>query len=122
MFDPAAIAAAELLSMFGKNTAIRIDHKYGRNEIRVCVARTGNEIATVKLDSSLAYEYVDFARTDDTFTVHPQSVAFVADSIKAMKRFPKPRNMKRSWSPIRLSEKAKEENDIRRATMNGYFL
>ena len=101
MFDPAAIAARELLSYFGKNTAIRVDHKYGKEELSVIVARTGNVIATCAVGDNLE---------------------FIAAQIKAQRNFPKPRNMKRSWSPIRLSEKAKEELDIRRATMNGYFV
>lgn len=121
-FDPAAIAAKELLSYFGKNTAVRVDHKYGRNELHVIVARTGNVIATIKFDKNLAMEYVDFAKTGDTFIVHPDSLCFVADSIKAMKRFPKPRNMKRSWSPIRLSEKATKDLEIMRATIGGYYM
>jgi hypothetical protein len=102
MFDPAAIAARELLAHFGKNTAVRIDHKYGRNEIHVVVARTGRVISTVMLSDYMNLE-------------------FIAAEIMAQKNFPRPRNMKRSWSPIRLSEKAREEMDIRKATMNGYF-
>lgn len=89
MFDPTAIAAAELLSYFGKNTAVRIDHRYGASGMNVVVARTGNVIATI--------ESYDFIRLQE-----------VALEIQAMRKFPKPRNMKRAWSPIRLSEKAKE--------------
>lgn len=104
MFDPTAIAAAELLSHFGKNTAVRIDHKYGTNKLCVVVARTGNVIAELDL------------------SVHKAPLDFYAAEIMAMKRFPRPRNMKRSWSPIRVTEAAKAELDIRRATMNGYFV
>lgn len=111
-FDPAAIAAAELLSMFGKNTAIRIDHKYGQHEIRVCVARTGNVISDVMIHEKGIV-------IDELFIAPDMETA--ANVIKGKKKFPKPRNMKRSWSPIRLSEKAREELDIRKATMNGYF-
>lgn len=103
MFDPTAIAAAELLSHFGKNTAVRIDHKYGTSKLCVIVARTGNTIAELDLE------------------VHRASMEFYAAEIMAMKRFPKPRNMRRSWSPVRLTEAAKAEADITRATMNGYY-
>lgn len=86
-FDPAALFANELLSMFGKNTAVYVDHKYGQSELRVISARTGNVLAMV--------EYYE--------GISAQSAAL---DIMAMKSFPKPRNMKRSWSPIRLSGKA----------------
>jgi len=102
-FDPASSFARELLSMFGKNTAIEIHHKYGQNKIFVIVARSKNVLA----------EY-DYEEGD--------SAEFIANEIKAMKRFPRPRNMKRSWSPIRLTDSAREELSIRRATMNGYFV
>jgi hypothetical protein len=105
-FDPAAIAARELLAHFGKNTAVRVDHKYGRNELCVVVARTGNEIATL----------------DEVNKKSASDLYLFAVMVMGMRKFPKPRNMKRAWSPIRLSEKAKEEMDIRRATMNGYFV
>jgi hypothetical protein len=103
MFDPAAIAARELLSHFGKNTAIRIDHRYGRNEIRVCVARTGNEIMSIEYGENFNAEAI-------------------ANEIKGMRKFPKPRNMKRAWSPIRLSEKAIKEAEIFKATIGGYYM
>jgi hypothetical protein len=89
MFDPASSFARELLSMFGKNTAVYLDHKYGHDTIRVVVARTGNIIAQVEY-----YEGI--------------SAHSAALDIMAMRSFPKPRNTKRSWSPIRLSEKARE--------------
>jgi hypothetical protein len=103
MFDSTAKAAAELLSYFGKNTAVRIDHKYGTSTMNVVSARTGNIIR----------EVVVTADTD---------LHLVAVVTMAQKNFPKPRNMKRSWSPIRLTEAAKVEADISRATMNGYFI
>jgi hypothetical protein len=102
MFDSTAKAAAELLSYFGKNTAVRIDHKYGHNAMHVVVARTGRVISTVMLSDYMNLEYT-------------------AAEIMAQKNFPRPRTMKRSWSPIRLTEAAKAEADISRATMNGYF-
>jgi hypothetical protein len=105
MFDSTAKAAAELLSYFGKNTAVRIDHKYGHNTMHVVVARTGNVLATI-----------DLSYSNKTMLHH------WAAEIMAMKKFPRPRNMRRSWSPIRLPEAAKVEADIRRATMNGYFI
>jgi hypothetical protein len=92
MFDSTAKAAAELLSYFGKNTAVRIDHKYGHNAMDVVVARTGRVISTVMLSDYMNLE-------------------FTAAEIMAQKNFPRPRNMKRSWSPIRLSVKAQEMMD-----------
>lgn len=112
MFDPAAIAAKELLAHFGKNTAIRIDHKYGMNKLSVIVARTGNEIAVVSVENG-AYAVSN---------VRTHSLEEIARVIQGQKKFPRPRNMKRSWSPIRVTEAAKQELDIRRATMNGYFV
>jgi hypothetical protein len=106
MFDNTAIAAAELLALFGNNTAVRIDHKYGTSTMNVVSARTGNIIATVILDSSLAMEYVDYAKTGATYTVHPLYMELLADHIMGQKNFPRPRNMNRSWSPIRLSSDA----------------
>ena len=111
MFDNTAIAAAELLSHFGKNTAVRIDHKYGTSKLCVIVARTNNEIAVVDIN-------------DDSYAVsnvRTKSLEEIARVIMGNKRFPKPRNMRRSWSPIRLTDDAKAEADISRATMNGYF-
>ena len=87
MFDSTAIAAAELLSHFGKNTAVRIDHKYGTDSMNVVSARTGSVIREVTV-------------TADT------DLHLVAIVTMAQKNFPRPRNMKRSWSPIRLSENA----------------
>lgn len=112
MFDSSAKAAAELLSYFGKNTAVRIDHKYGTSKLCIIVARTGNTIAEVMIQ--------DKGIVVDELFVTP-SLEAAANLIKGKKRFPKPRNMKRSWSPIRLTDAAKAESDIRRATMNGYF-
>ena len=103
MFDPASSFARELLSMFGKNTAIEIHHKYGMTKIYVIIARTKNVLTEI--------DYVEGMNAES-----------IANEVKAMKRYPRPRNMKRSWSPIRLTESAREELSIRRATMNGYFV
>src|SRR4030095_26965 len=98
-FDPASNKARELLSYFGRNTAIRVDHKYGSKLMSVMNARTGNLIAMVNIDEDL------------------QAAAL---EIKGMKKFPRVRNMKRAWSPIVLTPQALKEQDIRRATILNY--
>jgi hypothetical protein len=102
MFDSTAKAAAELLSYFGKNTAVRIDHKYGHPVMSISSARTGNVIATVSINSNGVYAVDNLSAID---------LADVAQYIMSQKNFPRPRNMKRSWSPIRLSVKAQEMMD-----------
>jgi hypothetical protein len=84
-FDSSSNAARELLALFGKNTAVRIDHKYGQATMYVVVARTGNVLASVLVCDDLEQ---------------------CALAIMGMKNFPRPRNMKRSWSPIRLNSNA----------------
>ena len=103
MFDSTSIKAAELLSYFGRNTAVKVQHNYGSNVLTVNSARTNNVLATVTIDPSLAMEYVDFARTGTDYTVSPYSLAMVAGAIMASKKFPKGRKMNKAWSPIRFS-------------------
>jgi hypothetical protein len=116
MFDSSSIAAAELLSMFGKNTCVTLTHNYGANNIEVRSARTNNVIAEVILDSSLAYEYVDYSTNGTTITAHPMHMQEVAECIKAMRKFPKNRKMAKAWSPIRLTAKAQADAEITRQT------
>lgn len=106
MFDSTAIAAVELLSHFGKNTAVRIDHKYGRNELSVVVARTGNVIAEL----------------DNVKEKSGSDLYLFAVMVMAMKKFPRPRNMRRSWSPIRIMEQAKADAELTRRTISGYYM
>lgn len=93
-YDPSAQFANELLGYFARNTAVKIEHKFAGNTLEVKSARTGNVIATVSRDKGV-------------FTVDGQfdfvSLQFVASFIAGMRRFPKPRNTKKAWSPIRLS-------------------
>jgi hypothetical protein len=117
MFDSTSVMAAELLSYFGRNTAVELDHKYGSTECAVVSTRTKNVIATVVIDSSLAYEYVDFATTGDVITASPYNLELVAARIMQMKKFPKNRKMNRAWSPIRLTAKAEADAEITRATV-----
>jgi hypothetical protein len=105
MFDSSAIAAAELLSHFGKNTAVRIDHKYGHNELRVVSARTGNVLSVVAIYGG------SVTNTYCISNVATFSLEEVARVIMGQKNFPRPRNMKRSWSPIRLSANAQAMMD-----------
>lgn len=106
-YDSTSIIAREMLSYFGRNTAVTVRHNYGTFDLEVVSARTGNVIATILLDSCPAYESIDFGRTGDTFTVHPFNLSVVADAIMSMKRFPKNRKMNKAWSPIRFSASAK---------------
>lgn len=127
--DAMAVFVRNLLAEFGNNTAIEIDHKYGMNVAYVVVTRTKNVIATVEIrNNGFDGKYwggTEFwlKKLDGEWEDHTRGGSCtIAFEIAGMKRFPKPRNMKRSWSPIRLTESAKAELDIRRATMNGYFL
>jgi hypothetical protein len=101
-FDPAERAARELLSYFGKNTAILVTHSYGSTVLFVKSARTGNVIAEIDLSKS-------------NMTMH-----HFALEVMASKKFPRVRNMKRAWSPIVLTPQALKEQDIRRATILNY--
>ena len=99
MFDSTSVKAAELLSYFGRNTAIRVDHDYGSNECAVVSARTGNVIALLgDLDKDL-------------------NLQECATVIMGMKKFPKNRKMNRTWSPIRLTAKAEADAEITRNTI-----
>ena len=132
--DAMAVFARNLLAEFGKNTAVEIDHRYGTNTAYVVVTRTKNVIATIEFrhNGLLAHNYdgrywggTEFwlKKLDGEWEDHTRGGSpSIALEVSRMKRFPKPRNMKRSWSPIRLTESAKQELDIRRATMNGYFV
>lgn len=116
-FDPASNISRELLSLFGRNTAIRIDHKYGADKVRVVSSRTGNTIA--EIETTLAYslgERTVYLVDGIAYT----TLEAVATVIKGMKKFPKVRNMKRAWSPIVLTPQALKEQDIRRATILNY--
>jgi hypothetical protein len=103
MFDSTSVKAAELLSYFGRNTAIEIDHRYGSNVCAVISTRTKNIIAEVDFDT-LAPEI-------------GHSLEAMAISIMAMKKFPKNRKMNRTWSPIRLTARAEADREITRATL-----
>ena len=128
-YDPAARFATNLLIELGKNTAIRLDHSFGKNKIAVKVARTGNTIATIEL-RKVAFDGLYWNGTefwlqllDGEFEDYSLSGSFgIALAIMGMKRFPKPRNMKRSWSPIVLTDSAKAEAEISRATIAHYAL
>lgn len=98
MFDSTSTKAAELLSYFGRNTAVTVQHRYGTNECVVLSARTGNVIAEVELDDS------------------PMAIAAEAYRIMGMRKFPKGRKMNKAWSPIRLTAKAQADAEIAQAT------
>ncbi len=98
MFDSTSTKANELLSYFGRNTAIEIDHRYGSNECAVISTRTKNVIVTVNFDEVTDLE-------------------FCASVIMAHKKFPKNRKMNRTWSPIRLTARAEADAEITRNTI-----
>ena len=100
-YDSTSVKANELLSYFGRNTAIEVQHKYGATECAVVSTRTKNVIAIVDVE------------------IH-RNLEFVANEIMMMKKFPKNRKQNRAWSPIRLTERAKADNEISRATMAWY--
>jgi hypothetical protein len=108
MFDSTSVLGSELLSYFGKNTAIRIDHRYGAKECAVISARTGNIIATVEaLESGYAVSGLFVAPTLES----------AASIISGNKKFPRNRKMNRTWSPIRLTAKAEADAEITRNTI-----
>lgn len=94
MFDSSSIFASELLSFFGRNTAVRIDHRYGANKLAVISARTGNVISEVMYENGHVI-------IDELFTC--PTIDDAAILIMGKKKFPKNRKMNRSWSPIRFS-------------------
>lgn len=96
-YDPSSEFASELLNYFARNTAIKIEHKFMGNTLEVKSARTGNVIATVVRDKGIFTVDGEF----DFFDLR-----FVATFISGNRRFPKPRNTKKAWSPIRLNAKA----------------
>lgn len=106
MFDSTSTKAAELLSYFGRNTAIEIDHRYGSNECHVLSTRTKNIIATVTLHG-LVNSVGDYSDT----------LEGCANHIMTLKKFPRNRKMNRTWSPIRLTAKAEADQEITRATI-----
>jgi hypothetical protein len=106
-FDNTSIKGNELLSYFGRNTAVTVRHNYGTGAIDVMSARTGNLIASVVILDAPYMEYVDFTRTGREFRVSSYNLAMVAGAIMADKRFPKNRKMNKSWSPIRFSAASK---------------
>jgi len=128
-YDPAARFATNLLLEMGNNTAIRLDHSFGKNKIEVKVARTGNTIATIEM-RKVAFDGLYWNGTefwlkiaDGEFVDFSYSGSFgIALEIMKMRRFPKPRNMKRAWSPIVLSDEAKEAAEITRNTIAHYSL
>lgn len=98
MFDSTSVKAAELLSYFGRNTAVEVDHRYGSKECAVISTRTKNVIW----------------ECEDITTLDLQSAAV---EIMGMRKFPKNRKMNRTWSPIRLTAKAEADREITRATL-----
>jgi hypothetical protein len=128
-FDPAATLANNLLIELGNNTAIRLDHSFGKNKIEVKVARTGNTIAVIEM-RQVAFDGLYWNNTEfwlslagGEFQDFTFSGSFgMALEIQKMRRYPKPRNMKRNWSPIVLSDSAKEQAEITRATIAHYAL
>lgn len=104
--------ANELLSHFGRNTAIEVDHHESQNIMQVLVTRSKGMLATIEVLDNGRYMMNECGYL---------SLEAVAHEVQNMRRFPKPRKMNKAWSPIRLTDSAKAELDIRRATMNGYF-
>lgn len=96
-YDPASRYADELLSYFSRNTAITITHKFMGSQLEVKSARTGNVIATVLIHETGIV-------VDELFTCPTLESAAVI--IAGKKRFPKPKNTKKAWSPIRLNAKS----------------
>jgi hypothetical protein len=128
-YDPAGVFAHNLLIELGISTAIRIDHSFGRNKIEVKVARTGNVLATIEL-RKVAFDGLYWNGTEfwlslngGEFEDYSLSGSFgMSLAIRGMKRFPKPRNNKRAWSPIVLTDSAKEQAEITRNTIANYAL
>jgi hypothetical protein len=110
-YDSTSIKGNELLSYFGRNTAVTVRHNYGTGAIDVMSARTGNVIASVVILDAPYMEYVDFTRTGREFRVSSYNLAMVAGAIMADKRFPKNRKMNKSWSPIRFNAASKAMMD-----------
>lgn len=108
MFDTTSIFASELLSCFGRNTAIRIDHRYGATECAVISARTGNVISVVG--------YSDGHCIVDELFVAP-TIQDAAMLVMGKNKFPKNRKMNRTWSPVRLTAKAEADREITRNTL-----
>lgn len=98
MYDSTSTKVAELMSYFGRNTAIEIDHRYGAKECAVLSTRTKNVIISIDLS-------------------HDADLYELAHVIMGMKKFPRNRKMNRSWSPIRLTAKAEADAEITRNTI-----
>lgn len=99
-FDAAAFTAAELLGYFQRNTAVTVTHAFGGATLLVKSARTGNTIATVKrekVNGTVLYVVDNFDFL---------SLEIAAGFIRGMARFPKPKNTRRHYSPIRLTPEA----------------
>ena len=101
VFDPASFTAAELLGYFKRNTAVNVVHGFGSDTLLVKRAGTGTVIATVKRERTNGH--VLYVVDGFDFL----SLEIAAAFIKGMTRFPKPKKMNRSWSPIRLTPEAK---------------
>jgi hypothetical protein len=108
MFDSTSVFASELLSFFGKNTAVEIDHRYGTKECAVLSTRTKNVISNVKYEDGLVI-------VDELFVC--PTIDDAAILIMGKKKFPKNRKMNRTWSPIRLTARAEADREITRATL-----
>lgn len=109
-YDPASFTAAELLGYFNKNTAIKVEHTFGKDKLVVKSARTGNIIATVERDHDHGLYFVD-----EQFDF--LSLEIAANYIMMNARFPKPKRRNKSFSPIRLNVAALKlqelDSDIR---------
>jgi hypothetical protein len=98
MFDSSSRVGNELLSAFGRNTAVTVRHNYGTDTLEVVSARTNLIISEVLLAKE---GYVV-----DRLFVAP-TLAAAAMVIMGNKKFPKNRKMNKSWSPIRFSAASK---------------
>src|SRR4030095_9751908 len=98
-YDPASFTAAELLGYFNKNTAVKVEHVFGKDKLTVKSARTGNVIATVERDHDHGLYFVD-GQYDFL------SLEMAAGYIILHPRFPKPKPRNKSFSPIRLNAAA----------------
>lgn len=101
MYDYSSLKAAELLSYFGKNTAVTLTHNYGNDVVEVRSARTNNVIESIENITAL-----------DSVALY-----ILATSIMKNKKFPRNRKMNKAWSPIRFSAASKammeEDSGIR---------
>lgn len=104
MFDSSSYKAAELLSYFGRNTAVTVKHQYGNSDVLVVAsARTNLPIAHITLSDN----EMDFTRHGKDYSANPLTLAMVAGAIMSHPSFPKNRKMNKAWSPIRFSAASK---------------